>query len=148
MNHDIVPYVTEGERPSASKWNQLADAAGRTQDITGSYVDATGVAAVQDSNDDSSEIVMFELLEDLGQWSGDTVEAARKTWDPSANDGDGGYTVDCTDIIYVGDFNEVGHVAGDGGNGACIMHPREDGTEVGTIIDLCCPGDETGTCAT
>jgi hypothetical protein len=94
----------------------------------------------------SGEMVMFELLEDLGQWSGDTVEAARKTWDPEANDGEGGYSVECDDIIYVGDFNEVGHTAGEGGYGTAIMHAREDGVLVGTIIDLCCPGDEMGTC--
>lgn len=96
--------------------------------------------------DKRQKLVMFELLQALTQWSGDVVQAARKTWDPSADGGAGGYTVDCSDIIYVADFNKVGHNAGVNGFGAAEMHARADGTWVGTIIDLCCPGDEQGTC--
>lgn len=93
-----------------------------------------------------SPLVMFELLEALTQFSGDVVQAARKTWDPRANSGAGGYTVDCSDIILVGDFNETGHAAGKNGFGVAEMHGREDGTLVGVIIDLCCPDDEQGSC--
>ena len=92
------------------------------------------------------QIVMFELLEALAQWSGDVVTAARKNWDPGTANGVGGYIVDCDDVILVADFNEVGHNAGNGGFGTAIMHARADGTLVGTIIDLCCPGDEQGVC--
>lgn len=92
-------------------------------------------------------LVKFELLEDLAQWSGDVVRAARKTWDPSADGGDGGYTVDCDDVIYVADYNEVGHNADAGGYGVAEMHERDNEPKwVGTIIDLCCPGDEQGNC--
>lgn len=92
-------------------------------------------------------LVKFELLEALTQWSGDIVQAARKTWDPTAADGNGGYTVDCDDIVYVADFNEVGHNAGVGGYGAAEMHARQNSPQwVGTIVDLCCPGEEQGSC--
>lgn len=92
-------------------------------------------------------LVFFELLEELEQWSTDPVRAARKTWDPSANSGKGGFEVDCEDIVYVGDYNEVGHNAGIGGFGAAEMHGRDNEPEwVGVIIDLCCPDDEQGEC--
>ena len=97
--------------------------------------------------DTRSPLAMFELLEALDQFSGDVVQAARKTWDPSANGGDGGYTVDCTDVIYVADYNAVGHTAGIGGFGVAEMHGRQNEPQwVGVIIDLCCPGDEQGVC--
>lgn len=96
--------------------------------------------------DKRAPLVKFELLEDLVQWSGETVEAARKSWDPSADSGKGGYTVDCDDVVLVADFNEVGHEADVGAFGAAEMHARADGTWVGTIIDLCCRGDEQGSC--
>lgn len=97
--------------------------------------------------DGGRELVMFELLQELVQWNGpNVVNAARKTWDPSANEGKGGYTVDCDDVVLVADFNEVGHTAGDGGFGVAVMQRREDGTPVGTIIDLCCPTEEQGGC--
>ena len=97
--------------------------------------------------DTRSPLRMFELLEDLVQWSGDVVQAAVKTWDPSAKGGDGGYTVNCNDIIYVADYNGVGHTAGIGGFGVAEMHGRQNEPQwVGTIIDLCCPGDEQGIC--
>lgn len=93
-------------------------------------------------------LVKFELLQDLDQWSGDVVQAARKTWDPSADDGNGGYVVDCNDIVFVADYNQVGHTAAAGGFGAAEMHARDNGPKwVGTIIDLCCPGDEKGVCS-
>lgn len=97
--------------------------------------------------DKRAPLVKFELLEELIQWSGDVVTAARKTWDPSADGGDGGYTVDCEDVIYVADYNKVGYNADEGGFGVAEMHARENEPQwVGTIIDLCCPGDEQGTC--
>lgn len=98
--------------------------------------------------DKRAPLVKFELLEALDQWSGDVVEAARKTWDPSADGGDGGYTVDCNDTLYVADYNDVGHTAGVGGFGVAEMHARANEPQwVGTIIDLCCPGDEQGECS-
>ena len=97
--------------------------------------------------DGGSAVVYFELLEELVQWSGDIVNAARKTWDPTANSGDGGFTVDCDDIIKVGDLNEVGHNAGVNGFGRGVMHERKnDPYWVCVIDDLCCPGDEQGEC--
>lgn len=90
---------------------------------------------------------MFELLESLNQFSGDIVLAARKFWNPSADSGNGGYIVDCDDTFYVADYNEVGHTAGAGGFGTAEMHVRDNApTEVGVILDLCCPGDEQGSC--
>ena len=99
--------------------------------------------------DNRPTLVMFELLENLAQWAPLTapVMAARKTWDPTVNGGDGGYTVDCADIIYVADFNRVGHTANKGGFGAAEMHARVNEPQwVGVIIDLCCPGEEQGAC--
>ncbi len=96
--------------------------------------------------DKHPQLLKFELLQALDKFSGDVVQAARKTWSPSADSGAGGYTVDCDDIVLVADFNETGWEAGVGGFGAAEMHAREDGTLVGTIIDLCCPGDERGVC--
>ncbi len=98
--------------------------------------------------DNGPLVVRFELLEELTQFSGDIVDAARKTWDPTANGGDGGFTVDCDDIIKVGDLNEVGHFAGVNGFGRGIMEERENAPYwVCVIDDLCCPGDEQGECA-
>lgn len=92
-------------------------------------------------------MVEFELLEALNQWSGDIVLAARKLWVPSLNSGDGGYTVDCDDVFYVADFNEVGHNAGVGGFGMAQMRGRDNEPRwVGVIFDLCCLGDEMGGC--
>ena len=92
--------------------------------------------------------VYFELRAELVQWSGDIVDAARKTWDPTADGGKGGYTVpDCADTIKVGDLNEIGHNAGVEGYGSGIMHERENEPYwVCVIDDLCCPGDEQGSC--
>jgi len=92
-------------------------------------------------------LVAFELLEAYTQWSLVPVRAARRNWSRSANDGDGGYVTDCADIIYVCDYNLVGHTAGVGGYGMAEMHARDnEPTWVGVIIDLCCPGDEQGEC--
>lgn len=92
------------------------------------------------------KIVFFELLEALTQWSGSYVSAARRYWDPAASYGNGGWVTDCDDTLIVADLNAVGHTAGAGGLGCAVMNAREDGTLVGTIIDLCCPGDEQGEC--
>lgn len=97
--------------------------------------------------DKRAPMVEFELLEDLDQWSGAVVRAARRKWDPSANGGNGGYFVDCDDIIYVADYNEVGHNASAGGYGMAQMRGRDNEPRwVGVIFDLCCPGDEQGEC--
>ncbi len=97
--------------------------------------------------DTRSPLRAFELLEALTQWSGDIVQAAVKTWNPALNGGNGGYSVDCGNIIYVADYNEVGHTAGVGGFGMAEMHGRENEPRwVGVIIDLCCPDDEQGVC--
>lgn len=91
--------------------------------------------------------VEFELLEELVQWSGDVVRAARKTWDPSADGGKGGLIADCENVIYVGDYNKEGHNADVGGFGKCYMRQRVNSPKwVGVIYDLCCPGDEKGVC--
>ena len=82
------------------------------------------------------------LLEELVQFSGDTVDAARKLWSPSAND----YTVDCTDIIRVSDKNKVGHNADVNGFGAVFGHRLANGTMEWILFELCCPGDEKGEC--
>lgn len=93
----------------------------------------------------NTRVVFFELLETLTQWSGTVVQAARREWDP--NEGTyGAWVTDCTDIILVGDLNNVGHNAGVGGFGCAVLNARSDGTLIGTIIDLCCPGDEKGVC--
>lgn len=96
--------------------------------------------------DDGGDLVRFELLEALVQWSGDRVTAARKVWDPTAAEGEGDYVVDCDDTFLVADLNEVGHNAGVNGYGVCEMVVKGDGTPIGSILDLCCPGDEQGTC--
>ncbi len=144
MFPDIAPEFHEGERPSAGKLNRLSDMASQNLDPQSAYQDVTGMA--QALPYPGPRLVMFELLEDLAQFTGDLVDAAVKTWDPTANGGDGGYTVDCADIIKVADFNEVGHWAGDGGFGVAEMHVNGNGIRAGTIIDLCCPGDEKGVC--
>lgn len=96
--------------------------------------------------DKHAQLLKFELLQALDKFSIVVVQAARKNWDPTANSGAGGYVVDCDDIVLVADFNETGWEAGVGGFGVAEMHAREDGVLVGTIIDLCCPGDEQGEC--
>lgn len=97
--------------------------------------------------DYTTRLVRFELLEPLEQWSNALVQAGWKTWDPTANGGNGLFVTDCEDVLLVADSNEVGHNAGTGGYGTVTIHIREDGTPVGSILDLCCPGDEQGSCA-
>ena len=54
---------------------------------------------------------------------------------------------DCDDTIYVSDYNEEGYHAGAGATGKCYMRQRENSPKwVGVIFDLCCDGDEQGTC--
>ena len=101
--------------------------------------------------DGGRRFVEFELLEELEQWSGDIVEAAPRTWDPTANGGNGGFTVRCDTPIMVGDLAEIGHNAGIKGYGWGIMQETENEQWNGThwvcvIHDLCCRGDEQGTC--
>lgn len=47
MFPDLIPRVTPGERPSADKWNRLADAAGQNNDLPQSYSDGTGISQAQ-----------------------------------------------------------------------------------------------------
>lgn len=92
-------------------------------------------------------VVEFELLEAYTQFSDTPVQAAVKTWSPSAKSGKGGYTVDCTHIIRVCDFNKEGFEAGDGGYGKCYMRQRTTSPKwAGVIFNLCCPGEEQGSC--
>lgn len=94
--------------------------------------------------------VYFELQEVLSQFAAspdNIVDAWQKTWDPTANSGTGGFLT-CGNTIRVGDLNEVGHEAGIGGYGSGTMHPTEaDPYWVCVIDDLCCPGDEQGSCS-
>lgn len=43
MHPDLAPHVVPGERPSAGKWNQLADMASQNQDPQSAHQDATGI---------------------------------------------------------------------------------------------------------
>lgn len=87
--------------------------------------------------------IKFQLLETLVKGSEDTVRAAIREWDPSAKGGKGGFVANCDKVILVADSNDVGHNAGRGGCGSVQMYKRLlDGTLVGAIYDLCCPGDE------
>ena len=93
------------------------------------------------------QIVEFELLENYVKWSTVPVQAARRTWSSTANDGNGGFVSDCEDIIYVCDFNGEGFEADIGGMGKCYMKRRKNEPhQVGVMVNLCCKGDEIGEC--
>ncbi len=93
------------------------------------------------------EIRNFELKEALGQFTDDEVDAYPRYWNPSLNGGWGRLVTQCSDnlIFKVADKNEEGHTAGVGGTGKCHMYQSDNGP-IGVIFDLCCPGDEQGTC--
>jgi len=91
--------------------------------------------------------VYFELLAELEQFSGDFVLAARRTLDMSLNSGRGGLVTDCSDTLLVADLNDVGHTAGVGGLGKGWAYRASTGELIVIIDDLCCPGEEQGTCA-
>jgi len=93
------------------------------------------------------EIRAFELKEELTQFSGAKVQAYWRKWDPSANNGMGGFvgSPDC-EVFYVADLREVGYVGVPGAKGAAEMRMGDDGP-IGVICDLCCPGDEMPECA-
>ncbi|WP_455387499.1 hypothetical protein [Petrachloros mirabilis] len=93
--------------------------------------------------------VPFELTETYTQWSTTPALAIVRTFDITANDGNGGFVTDCADglVIKVIDGYETGHNAAAGGLGRCeIRGKTTDGYALGFILDLCCPGDEQGTC--
>lgn len=97
--------------------------------------------------DHGTPVVEFELLEDYAQFSDTPVDAAVKTWSRSANSGEGGFSVDCTHVIPVCDFNKEGHTADANGFGKCYMRQRDvEPKWAGVIFDLCCPGEEQGAC--
>lgn len=141
----IVPRI--GQNPGRVEGNECR---GNPLDLTEEIVhllDENGIYINWMLLDGGRPYVAFELLAPLAQWTGGIVNAARKTWDPTAAGGEGGYTVDCADIIKVGDLNKVGHNAGVGGFGFGIMRERENAPYwVCVIIDLCCLGDEKGEC--
>lgn len=93
--------------------------------------------------------VKFELLQTLAKFPNPIVPvlAAYRNWVTTLNNNHGGWETDCDDTFLVADYNEVGYEANVGGFGVASLHLRaREPRTVGTITDLCCPGDEKGTC--
>ena len=75
MFSEIVPKVVEGERPSAGKWNRLADLVDRNQSQPSSHWDPTGIYVAPEA---VGGFVWGKLDEDLAHDS--TVGATVSIW--------------------------------------------------------------------
>jgi hypothetical protein len=85
--------------------------------------------------------IAIELAGTLVKFSNALVDAYIRTWDPCVS----AFVTDCSEIIQVADKRGVGYEGVAGALGAVELFVGSSGC-VGVLVDLCCPGDETGTC--
>jgi len=97
MFPDIAPHVEPGERPSADKWNRLADVASANHDISMGHMDATGLT-LPPFPPPGNEIVRCMLAEDH-PGRGIKFEVWPGTWCPNEDK----WRYDCSDAGAVWD---------------------------------------------
>jgi hypothetical protein len=88
------------------------------------------------------EWCVFELaeeMEDINDTGVHPVKAFRAKWDPTANSGDGGYSLDCDDLdcIDVADWGKIGYYGDKGTWGKAYKMKTKNGV-VWVVFDLGC----------
>jgi hypothetical protein len=82
----------------------------------------------------------IELSGTLSKLIGNSVAAHPRFWNGA------GYTTDCTQVLMVADKRNVGYEGIIGAQGAVELRKTSDGSYLGILVDLCCPGDEVSDC--
>lgn len=142
MQDDQIEHVGPGDEIGAAHHNLLIDAATRLHTAPGMVVDSVGMAMGL-PRPAGLEFRRFELAEDMPQWlshSGYRVWrwACEREWDPSANQGYGGYVTNNEIHFKVADLHETGWFGEIGAKGLVVMQTGNNG-EIGIIHDMVCP---------
>jgi len=140
MFPDLAPHVEQGERPSAGKWNRLADMASQNQDPQSAYQDATGICQAPPYV--QKELVRF-CTKDAHPGMGIVFEAyAPGVWNATTLEWDFTCDADHTHKIIDQDYGVPTPPAG--AQGYAHWKPSDEHDRILVVITMDC--DSRGLC--